>query len=333
MGRARFLMLALLGSAWVGFSSNPLQAQFAFSHPCHVRPFCPPPVVWRRVCYPRVATVSYVNTGIWGGSFYRGFYPIHGGLWPSYSFYSFPTVYVTPVCYRPVVYTPVATQQRLYANSQRSNSLNRTSAQPFVQKKNLPVARGPSPHAGAPLTTYSPIWTESALGLIDDMMERGEWQIAHQSLERMEKISTPLSHRVLLRQAVLDLVANRESIDIARMDRVMDRLAKAAEAGSLFSPDEFRGASLSDYLRASEINLNPILDQLAQRILQQPEKSGREMMLLTVLLKLDGQQDRARLFAKESRTLAARSDTFRWKSVLRSLDRPMDDDALLVAKD
>jgi hypothetical protein len=67
--------------------------------------------------------------------------------------------------------------------------------------------------------------------------------------------------------------------------------------------------------------------------LQQPEKSGREMMLLTVLLKLDGQQDRARLFAKESRTLAARSDTFRWKSVLRSLDRPMDDDALLVAKD
>lgn len=358
MGLARFLLLGLLGLASASVSNHSLQAQVIFSHHRHVRPFYPPSVVWGRVCYPRITTVNCVSTGIWGGSFYRGFYPLHGGLWPSYSFYSCPKVVAAPVFYRPVVYTPVyydsfycnpivttwslsratatptpiGTRQPLYADSQRTKSLNPTSAQFLVEKKTRHVAPGTSPHASAFVTTYSPIWTQSAVGLIDNMMERGEWQIAHQSLEGMEKISTPLTHRVLLRQAVMDLVANRESLDVARIDRVMDRLAEAAEAGSPFSPNEFRGASLSDYLRASDIDLNPILDQLAQRVLQQPGKSGREMMLLSVLLKLDGQQDRARLFAKESRTLAARSDTFRWKSVLRSLDRPVDDDALLVAK-
>jgi len=215
----------------------------------------------------------------------------------------------------------------------QSKSPQATSAQLVVNKPPALSQRVAAQRTPSTATTYSPVWTESAIGLIDEMMERGEWELAYQSLVRMEKITTPLNHRVVLRQAVMDLVAHRDQIDVARMDRVMDLLNKAAAAGSPFSPEDFRGASLSKYLQASDIELNPILDNLAQRVLQQPERSGRELLLLSVLLKLDGQQERSLLFAKESRTLAARSDAFRWKSVLQSLDRQIDQDALLATKD
>jgi len=273
-------------------------------------------------------------------------------------------VVVNPVCYdpfltnpiltNPILTNPIVSQQVLQANSLRANSLQRNLAQRTQLQSKSPQAtsahllvnkpllvnkqaalnnRVASQGAPSRATTYSPVWTESAIGLIDQMMERGEWELAYQSLARMEKITTPLNHRVVLRQAVMDLVAHRDQIDVARMDRVMDLLIKAADAGSPFSPEDLRGASLSKYLQASEIELNPILDKLAQRVLQQPERSGRELLLLSVLLKLDGQHERSLLFAKESRTLAARSDAFRWKSVLQSLDREIDQDALLAAKD
>ena len=381
MGRKVFCLLAFTVGALTSLWPSGLAfAHFPFRSHCHVRPLCPPcppRVVWGG-CYPSGTSVSFYGSGIWGTSFNRAFYPINGGCWPSYSFYSctpmvvapvcyppvyFPPVYYQPVCYpsvyyRPVVHNsitwsvantrPVASRQFLQASSLRSNSLQPNLVQGTVLKGKSPpttsahqlVNKGPAlanpgnaKLAPSTLTTYSPVWTDSAIGLIDEMMERGEWELAHQSLARMEKISTPLNHRVVLRQALIDLVAYRDQIDMARMDRVMDLLNKAAEAGSPFSPEEFRGASLSKYLQASDIELNPILDQLAKRVLQQPERSGRELLLLSVLLKLDGQHERSLLFAQESRTLAARSDTFRWKSVLRSLDRQIDEAALLAAKE
>ncbi len=315
---------AINGGCWPSYS-------FYSCAPVVAAPVCYPPVYYQPICYPPV--------------YYRPVY--------------YRPVVVNPVCYdpflsNPILTNPIASQQVLQASSLRVNSLQRnlaqrtqlqskspqaTSAQLLVNKQLLVKKqtalnnRVASQHAPSTATTYSPVWTESAIGLIDEMMERGEWELAYQSLVRMEKITTPLNHRVVLRQAVMDLVAHRDQIDVARMDRVMDLLNKAADAGSPFSPEDFRGASLSKYLQASDIELSPILDKLAQRVLQQPERSGRELLLLSVLLKLDGQQERSLLFAKESRTLAARSDAFRWKSVLQSLDRQIDQDALLAAKD
>jgi hypothetical protein len=318
------------GGCWPSYS-------FYSCAPVVAAPICYPPVYYQPICYPPV--------------YYRPVYyrPVY-----------FRPVVVNPVCYDPFLSNPVATnwsvarvapvqsQPILQANSLRLNSLQRnlaqrtqlqskspqsTSAQLLVNKQAALSNRAAAQRAPSTLTTYSPVWTESAIGLIDEMMERGEWELAYQSLARMEKITTPLNHRVVLRQAVMDLVVHRDQIDVARMDRVMDLLNKAADAGSPFSPEDFRGASLSKYLQASDIELSPILDKLAQRVLQQPEHSGRELLLLSVLLKLDGQQERSLLFAKESRTLAARSDAFRWKSVLQSLDRQIDQDALLAAKD
>jgi len=183
------------------------------------------------------------------------------------------------------------------------------------------------------LTTYSPVWTQSAVGLIDDMAERGEWELAQRSLQRMDSISTPLGHAVLLRRAVFDLVAHADTIDSAQMDRFLDRFNQAAEAGSRFESDELRGKTLSSYLRAASIDLNPILDRLAQRALETPDRSGREMLLLSVLLKLDNQPDRASLFADASGAVAERSLAFRWHSALQSVSPKIDRDTLLAAKD
>ncbi|MBU6239376.1 MAG: hypothetical protein KGQ51_16260 [Planctomycetes bacterium] len=315
---------AINGGCWPSYS-------FYSCAPVVAAPVCYPPVYYQPICYPPV--------------YYRPVY--------------YRPVVVNPVCYdpflsNPILSNPIVSQQVLQASSLRVNSLQRNLAQRTQLQSKSPQATSAQLLVNKPLlvnkqtalknsvashrtpsiaTTYSPVWTESAIGLIDEMMERGEWELAYQSLARMEKISTPLNHRVVLRQAVMDLVAHRDQIDVARMDRVMDLLNKAADAGSPFSPEDFRGASLSKYLQASDIELSPILDKLAQRVLQQPERSGRELLLLSVLLKLDGQQERSLLFAKESRTLAARSDAFRWKSVLQSLDRQIDQDALLAAKD
>jgi hypothetical protein len=183
------------------------------------------------------------------------------------------------------------------------------------------------------LTTYSPVWTQSAVGLIDDMMERGEWELAQRSLQRMDSISTPLGHAVLLRRAVFDLVAHADTIESSQLDRLLDRFNQAAAAGSCFGSDELRGKSLGSYLRAASIDLNPILDRLAQRALETPERSGREILLLSVLLKLDHQPERASLFADASGAFAERSLAFRWHSTLQSVRPKIDGDTLLAAKD
>jgi hypothetical protein len=209
--------------------------------------------------------------------------------------------------------------------------LHASSAQRLVQNNTGLRVATVKKEATPTLTTYSPVWTESAIGLIDDMMDRGEWELAHQSLQRMDKLSTPVSHRVLLRQAVMDLVAHRQDLNASHLDRIMDRFARAAHEGSQLAPEELRGNSLSSYLEVTGISVEKdLLDRLAQRVLRQPEQSGRELLLLSVLLNLDGQKERAQLFTNESRTLAAHSDSFRWQVVLRTLDQPSDSDALLA---
>jgi hypothetical protein len=243
-----------------------------------------------------------------------------------------------PVIYDPVIYDPIpcATTFSTLSVSRTTTAprwaaLQASSAQRVVRNETGLRVATVKKETQPVLTTYSPVWTEAAIGLIDDMMDRGEWELAHQSLQRMDKLSTPISHRVLLRQAVMDMVAHRQELNASHLDRIMDRFARAAEEGSQLAPEELRGNSLSAYLEDAGISLEEdLLDQLAQRVLRQPEQSGRELLLLSVLLSLDGQKERAQLFTNESRTLAAHSDSFRWQVVLRTLGQPSEGDALLA---
>jgi hypothetical protein len=333
MSRIRSTCLVLFVALICSAVSDTASAHFPFHRHCFARPWCPPRAV------------------VWGG-------------WPGYSFYSYRASFCAPVFYQPVVYTPVIYTPVIYrpavcapviydpviydpvpcatafptlsvsstTTNPRWASLQSASAQRVVRNNTGLRVASVKNEAKPVLTTYSPIWTEAAVGLIDDMMDRGEWELAHQSLQRMDKLATPVSHRVLLRQAVMDLVAHRQDMTTPDLDRIMDRFARAAQEGSQLASEELRGNSLSAYLGDSGISLEEdLLDRLAQRVLRQPEQSGRELLLLSVLLNMDGQKDRAQLFANESRAMAAQSDSFRWHAVLRTLDRHTDSDALLAA--
>lgn len=170
-----------------------------------------------------------------------------------------------------------------------------------------------------PVQPYSPVWTESAVGLIDDMIDRGEWELAQQSCQRMEKIPSSKTAPVLLRQAVLDLVAHRESLTNAEIDRLLERFDEATIEGCTLQGSELRHGALSHYLEASCIGLTSILDRVSQRALEQPANSHRELLLLAALLALDNQQERAEVFAREAQAQAALEDSFRWHSLLRTL--------------
>lgn len=346
------------GSGLFGVAEPQAQAHFPCRLFCHARPYCPPPVV------------AYGGTGIWGCGFYRGYYGINGGCWPSYSYYNCPTVFCPPVVYPPVYYAPFCYRSVVYVpsvtyydpcppidyspvietqwiessegavyQSQRPtlsvSSKSRVTASSLTRAGRSPrtVRVSDESLAKQVVQPYSPVWTDAAVGVLDDLVARGDFEVAYKASQRMEKVGSPLNHRVLLRQGLLELIANRDAMDAEVLEQVMDRFAQAADAGSEFQPTDLGGKTVSEYLDGSAIALDDVLDVLAKRVLANPSLSGREMVTLSVLLSLDVQTERSQLFHSESRTLAAHSDGFRWQSILRSLDRQSERDALLAAKD
>jgi hypothetical protein len=170
-----------------------------------------------------------------------------------------------------------------------------------------------------PIQPYSPIWTESAVGLLDDLMDRGEWAIATESSQRLEKIPSALTQSVLLRQAIFELVTHRDTLTTSELERVLHKLDYATIEGSELLGTELRHGSISLYLEGSTIPLDSILDPLSKRAMEHPESSSKELLLIAALLTLDGQQERASVFAREARAQAAIEESFPWQSLLRTL--------------
>ena len=61
------------------------------------------------------------------------------------------------------------------------------------------------------LQPYSPIWTNAAAGIVDDMVAAGELDDANSSCKSMERITQPKGAGVYLRQALLKYFANEGS--------------------------------------------------------------------------------------------------------------------------
>jgi hypothetical protein len=173
------------------------------------------------------------------------------------------------------------------------------------------------------LKPYSPIWTKAAVGLVDNMIEEGRFEDAVASCKSMEKISEPKGAGVYLRQGITTLFSVRK-LDNAMLDRALDHLNDACLSGSQLSPMELdQGSTLTDYFRScDQVDIQSTLDELSKQILDQPSESFKQLIVLAVLLKLDGQEERASLFAQEALQHPARSN--RWTSVLHaSIDEPM----------
>ncbi len=167
------------------------------------------------------------------------------------------------------------------------------------------------------LQPYSPIWTKAAVGIVDDMVAAGELDHAHSSCKSMERITQPKGAGVYLRQALLKYFANEvSSVEKPTTDEILRLLELACEAGSQVLPNELSKDSLQDYFAACLVDINAKLEQLSQSVLESPNKSGNELLLLSALLKLDGQADRAKLFASEVEEQVAKSGPFRWNSLL-----------------
>ena len=83
-------------------------------------------------------------------------------------------------------------------------------------------------------------------------------------------------------------------------------------------PSELSKGSLQDYFAACRVDLDGKLELLSKSVLESPNSSGNELLLLAAWLKLDGQQDRAKLFATEVEQQFDKAGTFRWHSLLEA---------------
>ncbi|MEQ1826014.1 MAG: hypothetical protein ABL921_08705 [Pirellula sp.] len=164
------------------------------------------------------------------------------------------------------------------------------------------------------LQPYSPIWTKAAVGLVDNMIEAGQFEDACSSCRSMEKIAQSKGAGVYLRQG-LTTYFSKAAHDSVTLERSLDFLNDACLAGSALLPSELESDSLSRYFAAcSTVDVRIALDQLSKNVLEQPDSSAKDLILLAALLKLDGQSDRAKLFAEESYKLAARKH--RWDGIV-----------------
>ncbi len=169
------------------------------------------------------------------------------------------------------------------------------------------------------LQPYSPIWTKAAAGIVDDMVAAGELEHAYSSCKSMERITQPKGSGVYLRQALLSYFSTDAGETQSRStDEILQLLELACAAGSQVQPSELAKDSLRDYFSACSVDVNGTMERLSKSVLESPKNSGRELLLLSALLKLDGQPDRAKLFANEVGEQVARSSSFRWNSLLEA---------------
>ena len=167
------------------------------------------------------------------------------------------------------------------------------------------------------LQPYSPIWTKAAVGIVDDMVARGDLDHAYSSCKSMERITQPKGAGVYLRQALLSyfLIESSESKKPST-EEVLKLLELACEGGSMLQSSELSKESLQDYFAECTVDVSRTLEQLSRSVLESPNHSGQELLLLSGLLKLEGQESRSKLFATEVKAQAAKSNSFRWNSLL-----------------
>ena len=218
-----------------------------------------------------------------------------------------------------------ATQTRPYQTRTQLASMQVSMMDPLEQiaKVNGSVANEPGvklvSNKPVLLQPYSPIWTKAAVGIVDDMVAAGELDHAHSSCKSMERITQPKGSGVYLRQALLSYFSTDANETQSRStDEILQLLELACAAGSQVQPIELAKDSLEDYFAACLVDVNGTLERLSKSVLESPNNSGRELLLLSALLKLDGQPDRAKLFANEVGEQVAGSGAFRWNNLLKA---------------
>jgi len=167
------------------------------------------------------------------------------------------------------------------------------------------------------LKPYSPVWTKAAVGIVDEMVARGDLDDAYTSCKSMERITQPKGAGVYLRQALLSYF----SVEVNEAKKpstgdVLMLLELACEGGSMLQSSELAKDSLQDYFAACTVDVNRTLESLSKSVLDSPNQTGQDLLLLAALLKLEGQDDRAKLFASEVKEQASKINAIRWNAIM-----------------
>ncbi len=169
-----------------------------------------------------------------------------------------------------------------------------------------------------PLEPSSAAWAASANGVIDRFMKEGDFASAAKSCESMLKNHQPLGSGTYLRCGVIKLFLPDSDV---LMEEVLEPWNRAVAGGSRLTASELNVPRLRDYLKGSNIDLDSSLDAISQKALSSDSESVNELLLLATLLKLDGQDSRSSIFAREAFDRASNLGTIRWSSLLSALHR------------
>jgi hypothetical protein len=191
-------------------------------------------------------------------------------------------------------------------STQSDLSEDRTSSRSIVVSK--PAIKSQIPTSLA--------WSDSASGLVDEMVLAGDMPNALRSCEAMASNRQPMNKGIYLRHAILKLFTPDTETDL---EKVLDLLNMSAAAGGEITPSELGGSTLRDYLEPSRVGLQDSLNQLSHNALQGKTDGAADLLLIAALLKLDGQSERSKLFASEAFVKASVSENFVWHSLLAAV--------------
>jgi hypothetical protein len=166
---------------------------------------------------------------------------------------------------------------------------------------------------------YTPIWTESAIGLIDAMIAEGDVDTALASCHRMEKIPDSKGPGIYLRHGLFEQFLASRGGSESSSSRVLNLLNEACANGSYLEAREIGKDSITEYFANAKIDVADELEKLSKRVLDDSSNSIGDLLLLSALLKLDGQSDRAVLFANEVQNQVAGQPSFQWRKLLDSI--------------
>lgn len=170
----------------------------------------------------------------------------------------------------------------------------------------------------SPLRPGEGVWDASAIGILDDLVRRGEFAAALQSCESMAKNSQGMSKGVSLRHAVLKLFAPETESELSA---VLDLLNTACAAGSNLRGEELGGGTLRAFLESTPVSLDESLNQFSRLTLENPGTAVGNLLLISALLKLDGREERSRIFAEEAFERASKTGDLNWSSLMMTLRR------------
>lgn len=333
---------------YYGFGFAPIYTS-VYSYSYSYRPYRP---IINRVCRPWASWGSYYS--FYGPSIYPSIYYSHA---PYYSYRVSVPVYVAPTFVEPIYYdvpycdgttfptTFLSTQARSPYEPIGQLALNDLKSKAATPEISPFIARNDS-HANVPtrlvsaetitsmkpevrdLTSqdsirvvkpYTPVWSESAIGLIDSMIAEGDIGTALASCVRMEKIPDAKGSGVYLRHALFEQF---DSNNAASPARVLDLLNDACAAGSQLNGTELPKGSVQAYLATVRIDVTETMNQLSRKVLESDANTANtaeELLLLAALLKLEGQNERAALFANEVSEQFAKTSDRRWSFILNRL--------------